>query len=193
MSKDTKQKIIDVARKLFIQKGYAGTSIRLIASKSQINLSMISYYFKNKEGLYIAILQEQMQQVYTILQHSQNISENPKECLQHYITHIFKLYKTKPNFARMALSTLNEPASISKNIRGEFAKKLLGFVSSNLQKGVDMGLFRDDIALKDMTFMLVSIIHFYINLQNIKNSLQLELHYNDIQNALNIYFRGIEK
>lgn len=193
MSKDTKQKIIDVARKLFIQKGYTGTSIRLIASKSQINLSMISYYFKNKEGLYIAVLQEQIQQIYTILQHSQNISENPKECLQYYITHIFKLYKTKPNFARMALSTLNEPTAISKNIRGEFAKKLLGFISSNLQKGVDMGLFRDDIALKDMTFMLVSIIHFYINLQNIKNSLQLELHQNDIQNALNIYFRGIEK
>lgn len=47
----TKQKVIDAASSLFFQKGFHGTSVRDIAEKASVNVSLISYYFKSKQGL----------------------------------------------------------------------------------------------------------------------------------------------
>lgn len=47
----SKQKVIDAASALFFQKGFAGTSVRDIADKASVNVSLISYYFKGKQGL----------------------------------------------------------------------------------------------------------------------------------------------
>lgn len=48
---DTKQKVIDAATLLFFQKGFSGTSVRDIADRANVNVSLISYYFKSKQGL----------------------------------------------------------------------------------------------------------------------------------------------
>lgn len=47
----TKQRVIDAASSLFFQKGFHGTSVRDIAEKATVNVSLISYYFKSKQGL----------------------------------------------------------------------------------------------------------------------------------------------
>src|SRR5690625_3156804 len=47
----TKEKVIQSATSLFFQKGFAGTSVRDIAEKADVNVSLISYYFKGKQGL----------------------------------------------------------------------------------------------------------------------------------------------
>src|SRR5690625_1495428 len=68
----TKQKVIDAASFLFYQRGFDGTSVRDIASRASINVSLISYYFKSKQGLleyavtnyfenYLQLLEEEIQ------------------------------------------------------------------------------------------------------------------------------------
>ncbi|MFZ3578231.1 forespore capture DNA-binding protein RefZ [Virgibacillus sp. DJP39] len=47
----TKKKVIDAASLLFFQKGFHGTSVRDIADKASVNVSLISYYYKSKQGL----------------------------------------------------------------------------------------------------------------------------------------------
>ncbi|MCU9614221.1 forespore capture DNA-binding protein RefZ [Caldibacillus lycopersici] len=53
MTKPTivKDKIFEAAISLFNSKGYADTSIRDIAASAKANVSTISYYFHNKQGL----------------------------------------------------------------------------------------------------------------------------------------------
>lgn len=53
---DIKEKLLKTATTLFVEKGFHATSIREIASKAEVNSSMISYYFQNKSGLYEAII-----------------------------------------------------------------------------------------------------------------------------------------
>ena len=64
MDADSRMRLIDVARKLFAEKGYEGTSTRDLAKASDLNISMISYYFGSKEGLYKAVLTEFAQQAH---------------------------------------------------------------------------------------------------------------------------------
>ena len=47
----TKQKVVDAASLLFLQKGFHGTSVRDIAGRASVNVSLISYYFNGKQGL----------------------------------------------------------------------------------------------------------------------------------------------
>ncbi len=51
-------KLITVARKLFATFGLEGTSTRDIAREAGLNISLISYYFSGKEGLYKAVIEE---------------------------------------------------------------------------------------------------------------------------------------
>jgi len=53
---DSKEHIQNIAVKLFSEKGFDGTSVRQIAQEAGVNVAMISYYFKSKEGLLEEVL-----------------------------------------------------------------------------------------------------------------------------------------
>jgi AcrR family transcriptional regulator len=55
---DTKQKILDVALKLFGAKGYEGTSVRDIAKEADVNLASVNYHFTNKQNLYFEVFND---------------------------------------------------------------------------------------------------------------------------------------
>ncbi|MFD1413640.1 TetR/AcrR family transcriptional regulator [Oceanobacillus jeddahense] len=54
----TKKKIAEAAKHLFIQKGYASTSIENISEATGVSKGNIYYHFENKEGLFIYVLDE---------------------------------------------------------------------------------------------------------------------------------------
>ncbi len=49
--KSAKEEIFAAALSIFNVKGFAGTSVRDIAKKAEVNVSTISYYFEGKQGL----------------------------------------------------------------------------------------------------------------------------------------------
>jgi len=56
MEKSTEEKILEVARKQFVSKGYAATRTQDIADEAGINKAMLHYYFRTKEKLYEEIV-----------------------------------------------------------------------------------------------------------------------------------------
>lgn len=55
---EARARLIDVALHLFVEKGFARTSTRDIASEAGVNLAAIKYYFGDKAGLYRAVFTE---------------------------------------------------------------------------------------------------------------------------------------
>lgn len=53
----SRKKIINAATMLFAKKGFESTSTREICKQAGVNLSLIPYYFENKDGLYINIIE----------------------------------------------------------------------------------------------------------------------------------------
>ena len=52
------QKILAAAYECLSSKGYANITLRDIADKAGVVLSQLSYYYKNKEGLFIEVVKE---------------------------------------------------------------------------------------------------------------------------------------
>ena len=66
----TKQSIVDTAHQLFIEKGYAGTSMRDISDRSGLALGGIYNHFANKEAIFseVMISKHPFHQVIPLLQ-----------------------------------------------------------------------------------------------------------------------------
>lgn len=55
--KDTRMRILQAAAELFADSGFERVTIRAICSRASVNVAAINYHFRNKENLYIEVLQ----------------------------------------------------------------------------------------------------------------------------------------
>lgn len=62
---EARERLLGVALRLFVEKGFARTSTRDIAQDAGVNLSAIKYYFGDKAGLYRAAFSEPIGCEYT--------------------------------------------------------------------------------------------------------------------------------
>jgi AcrR family transcriptional regulator len=51
---ESKQRILDAARVLFREHGYAGTTVRAVAASAGVDPAMVFYFFATKQGLFAA-------------------------------------------------------------------------------------------------------------------------------------------
>ena len=91
---DKKDHILDVAERLFAEKGYEGASTRLIGKEANVNMAMLNYYFGSKEGLFKEVLGRRLsnfRQTLTVL-NEQEISSWQKldQCIDLYVERIMK-------------------------------------------------------------------------------------------------------
>jgi len=67
MSEETKQKIMDGARKSLIKEGHRRSTIKVIADYAGVNHGLVHHYFGSKEELMVALIQHQSQQVLPVI------------------------------------------------------------------------------------------------------------------------------
>lgn len=58
MEISVEEKIIDAAREVFFEKGYSGATMRDIASKAEVNLALLHYYYRAKEKIFEIVLNQ---------------------------------------------------------------------------------------------------------------------------------------
>src|SRR4051812_49116377 len=54
---ETRERLILSARALFAQKGYEATTVKDLADHAAVNVSLVSYHFGGKEGLYRSVIE----------------------------------------------------------------------------------------------------------------------------------------
>lgn len=84
---DTRQRLLDAARRLFADRGFAKVTVRDITSEAHANLAAVSYHFRDKLGLYMEVLQDGVHfarelNAETMLPREGN---SPEVCLRYYV------------------------------------------------------------------------------------------------------------
>lgn len=63
-NKNVEQKIVDAAYQTFVENGYEGAKMRDIATRADINISMLHYYYRSKDNLFDIAFERAFQCVY---------------------------------------------------------------------------------------------------------------------------------
>src|SRR4051794_17375213 len=54
---DSREALLQAAKVIFARKGYDGATVKDLAEEAGVNVSLVSYYFQGKEGLFRACLE----------------------------------------------------------------------------------------------------------------------------------------
>ncbi|WP_316570980.1 forespore capture DNA-binding protein RefZ [Neobacillus sp. YIM B06451] len=143
MRKNSKETIITAAVSLFNTKGFAGTSIRDIAAKANINPSNIGYYFDNKLGLlehclttYFEHYLEQIELALPLLE------ESPSACLKKVIEGILYYQFSDIHMSRFIVREMSLDSQTVREIMSTYYQKEKYYFHVIFENGMERGEFR---------------------------------------------------
>jgi AcrR family transcriptional regulator len=55
---DTRERLLEAAGEVFALRGYRAATVREISQRANANVAAVNYHFRDKEGLYIAVLEQ---------------------------------------------------------------------------------------------------------------------------------------
>ncbi|MGF1911500.1 TetR family transcriptional regulator [Vibrio kasasachensis] len=129
---NAREGLIQCARALFTVMAYDKVSIRLIASKAEVDSALIRYYFGSKEGLFETMLRE------TLAPLNRRMEKLQQEISQHNLLDIMRTYYQEmiktPEFPRLILQVMNMPES-------QVQRRLLGKVIDDISKPMQSVMF----------------------------------------------------
>jgi AcrR family transcriptional regulator len=159
--------ILAVATAEFAEKGLAGARIDEIAERTRTSKRMIYYYFKSKEGLYLAVLEEAYRGMRAIegtldLEHLP-----PKQALRALVGFTFDYQRKHPDFIRLVM---NENMH-----KGEFMKRSDNMRALNApaidalreiyRRGLEEGVFREGLDPIDLHTSISALSFFNVSNQ----------------------------
>jgi TetR/AcrR family transcriptional regulator len=142
---DRRREILEAALRVFSERGFRGATIKEIAREAGIRSSALIYwYFEDKDDLFRAILTEFLPVVRRVADTAELMDRPPEEVLQ-LIAGIFLDTFDDPTTVRLFRVTLSAAAASPGEIGQALEKaqrEVLGFVTTYLQRQVDLGRLR---------------------------------------------------
>ncbi|PPC78900.1 TetR family transcriptional regulator [Pokkaliibacter plantistimulans] len=162
-AKDTRDKILKAAVRIFAKNGYSGGRIESISKAAASNDRMIYYYFGSKEKLFIEVLEHIYLQFNQAERKLKLDLADPAEALQRIVEFTWNYYLKHPEFV-LILSTENlhrgKHSKKSANIK-TISSSILANLAPVLEAGQQRGLFRKDASARNLYLTISSLTYFY--------------------------------
>lgn len=144
---DARQKLLQTARALFSERGLEGTSTRDIAKMAGLNISLISYYFGGKEGLYKEIFMSFGLHISKVIDETlasfQDLEMNEKNFIEEIkliITMFMDLHEQNKDMANLIWREKLEGMRHSKDLQDQIflpiGNKMSEFIAQAQKKGI---------------------------------------------------------
>jgi AcrR family transcriptional regulator len=150
-----KDKLIAAAHTLLKRKSFRSITIRELAAEAGVQSSMISYYFGDKEALFIAMLEQ------ISAHHFSNLallSEHPQP-LKSFIRAMLEHFEHNHSIGRMLMDdVLEEPSALAERFIELFPKQMVDFLPALIEREQNNGLFRQDLNPRWAAFSLINMI-----------------------------------
>ncbi len=135
----TKALILRQAEQLFARHGYDGTSMHDIAQACHLTKANLYYYFKDKEALYVEVLEADM---VTLIRALDEASEQGATCREKIsdITRVFMQLLTDKD--TLILMTIRSFSGLEHEIRGlvsRYRTELVRPIERALEEGIQRG------------------------------------------------------
>nr|WP_255616662.1 TetR/AcrR family transcriptional regulator [Microvirga puerhi] len=157
-----RRNIIAVASAEFVENGLSGARVDEIAAKTATSKRMIYYYFGDKEGLYLAVLEEMYARIRNFERSLDLAALPPREAIAALAGFTFDYHVENPDFVRLVMVENIHHARHLKSSRkiGELNLSAIEMIREVYQRGVGEGLFREGLDPVDV-HLTISALSFY--------------------------------
>jgi AcrR family transcriptional regulator len=160
----TRRNILEVATRHFAEKGYSGARIDEIAAETATSKRMIYYYFKDKEELFVAVLEHAYSRIRE-LESGLNVEDlEPEAALAEIVGSTFDYDNSHPDFVRLVMIEnihRGRRMAHSKAIR-ELNVSVIAVLERICERGRKAGIFRSGIDVIDLHMTISALCIFNV-------------------------------
>lgn len=153
------QKVIDAGTNAFAKHGFRGTTIDQIAKQAGMSKPNLLYYFKTKQNIYQAVLEQTLNKWLHSLQ-EWRVTGTPEETITNYIAKKFEFSRDYPAGSQVFANEIMEGAPVLKNLLGEDLKRLVDDNTRIIEGWVKQGLI-NPIDPVHLLFMIWAVTQHY--------------------------------
>lgn len=160
---DTRDRLLQAAKSEFAKKGLHAASVDKVADRAKANKQLIYYYFGSKDALYLAVLEHTYADIRVREQELQLKSQDPIQAMTTLVGFSFDYVVENPEFVQLLT---NENVMEARYLRRSNALRLMrsplvALIEDTLQRGVELGLFRDGVNAVQLYISIAALCFFY--------------------------------
>lgn len=161
MNTDMEEHILEVAKKVFLKKGLAGTRLQEIATEAGIGRTALHYYFRSKEKLFQVVWTKAFEQIALRANLVYDPNSSIVEKMKQFTNGYFESAMLYPEYDLFFLNEFNQNPDIMKEI---FSSGLSLNTTNNMlfeiEKAIENGELKGDAMQIFMTLLSINIYPF---------------------------------
>jgi AcrR family transcriptional regulator len=141
----TEEQIMEAAKEIFQERGFAGARMQEIADQADINKSMLHYYFRSKDKLFQKVFQDSLLQffpkIFKVL--NADLALVPK--IQKLVQTYYDMFQQQPHLPRFIIHEMNQHPdrfkefinSVEVDIPAKFVKQIQAEIEAGQMRAID--------------------------------------------------------
>ena len=150
------KRILNGARKIFLEKGYELTSMRNIASEINYSPGLLYFYFKDKGEIFHELHREGFQLLLSQLKVLNKVAD-PFERLKAMGRIFIEFAQNNKDYYNL-MFIVDEPAKTTETGGFKIAQEAINLIYSTIKECQERGRFRD-MDTEYFTFLVLSTVH----------------------------------
>lgn len=139
----TKNRLIAAAREIMTERNAVDFSLQEVAARSGLNSALVKYHFGNKDGLLLAILEQDAGQAVAQMRRLASLDISATAKLEAHVKGVIETYYRHPYLNRLVHLMMHERGEESaEQVARFFVSPLVAFQRNILETGMASGEFR---------------------------------------------------
>jgi AcrR family transcriptional regulator len=162
-AEQSRQAILKAALEEFAIRGIDGARTEAIAKAAQVNIALVYYYYKNKEQLYMTVLEQIFAEMNRRVMAALSDCDSNRDAILAYLQTHFDYLAESPMRPRMILQEYvrsNRAASPCERLLKKYIGPVHDRVGQVLKEGIKRGEFRD-VDVKHFQFSMSGLTTMY--------------------------------
>ncbi|QOX77556.1 TetR/AcrR family transcriptional regulator [Trichlorobacter lovleyi] len=191
-SGNVRQRLLDAALQLFSSKGYAATSVRELVEAAGVTKPVLYYYFKNKEGLYLALLGDGLAEFHQVAEQARLAPGSVRERICGYCTALLDIFVGRLPVARLIYAIYYGPPQGAPHIDFEASfSTMLAHMEQLVNEGISTGEFRK-VDPVDTAWAIVALLNTAME-EQFNQTKPVRVDRAGLLRLLSLLFEGIRK
>lgn len=168
-----RNQILDAARKLLLSSGIDNISISKISKEAQLGVGTIYFYYKNKDEIFIALQEEGLSFLFTVIEQISNREIPPDEKIRKIADAYYDFRYNQEDYYHIINYFLSSPKvffpEAQKNQIDMSGSKILVIIEQAVRAGIETNLF-EEADPKKFSIMLWGTLHGLIQFKKLENT-----------------------